>query len=435
MSYTLIERRELTASADSIEFTSIPQFYTDILILCSLRERDTNSYTLTLGINGSTNSNLSARILQGNGTSAVSATTTSPANLTFLANPSNATANTFGNAQIYIPNYTSSNNKSFSIDSVTELNQAESYQRITAGLWSNTAPITSLTITGGLAIGSSISLYGINRQQAIGAPKAVGGNITFANGYWVHTFNASGTFSALENLNIDSLVIGGGGGGGGRHAGGGGAGGFRTTNTLLPTGLYSVVVGSGGIGAFDGTTNGSRQGAQGSSSAFYNIVSAGGGGGAGAVSEAGGSGGSGGGGTYQGPAGSGNIPATVPSQGNNGGLGIASGGYVGGGGGGAGAAGGAGSGRTAGSGGIGLSSSITGTSTFRAAGGGGGAWTGDTAGVGGLGGGGNGVGNAGAANAQDGSVNTGSGGGGGGGEPSRGGNGGSGIVVIRYPAS
>jgi hypothetical protein len=158
----LIESKTLGTSADSIVFTNIPQDGTDLVAICSMRERDTNTFTLAISLNGSL-LNFSSRILQGSGSSVVSASTSSGTNFTTLANPSSATANTFGNAQIYITNYAGSTNKSISIDSVTALNQTESYQRITAGLWSNTAAITSFTMGGGLAAGSMISLYKITK--------------------------------------------------------------------------------------------------------------------------------------------------------------------------------------------------------------------------------------------------------------------------------
>jgi hypothetical protein len=79
--------------------------------------------------------------------------------------PSNtATANIFGNTQLYIPNYTGSTNKTYSSDAVAENNATLTYSNILAGLWSNTAVISSLSITSEattFAIGSTISLYGV----------------------------------------------------------------------------------------------------------------------------------------------------------------------------------------------------------------------------------------------------------------------------------
>ncbi len=162
MTMSLIATTTLSSSADSIVFSSIPQDGTDLVAICSLRERDTNTFTLVLSLNGSL-ADFSSRILQGSGSSVATVATTSGTNFTILANPSNSTSNTFGNGQIYITNYTGSTNKSISIDSVTEQNATESYQRITAGLWSNSAPITSFTMGGGLAAGSMISLYKVTK--------------------------------------------------------------------------------------------------------------------------------------------------------------------------------------------------------------------------------------------------------------------------------
>jgi hypothetical protein len=108
--------------------------------------------------------------------------------------------------------------------------------------------------------------------------------------------------------------------------------------------------------------------------------------------------------------------------------------YSGGGGGGAGGAGGAATSGVGGNGGAGKSSSISGVSVTYA-GGGGGATFGTSAGSGGLGGGGNGGNGAAGSNA----TGFGSGGGGGGHNDDSvwafsGGNGGDGIVIVRYIA-
>ena len=243
------------------------------------------------------------------------------------------------------------------------------------------------------------------------------------------------------SLTADILIVGGGGGGG--HLGGGGAGGHRyfTNESLVPTTLYTVTVGEGGIGSTSAT------GASGSSSVFDAYTSAGGGGGAGeaALPTAGGSGGGGGGlaGTSR-PGAAGNTPSTSPSQGNAGGDGNDNGAgtaFAGGGGGGAGGVGNNAPGTTtAGDGGLGTPNSITGTSVTRAAGGGGGAYIlggTATAGIGGSSIGGNGGRNE--LNATSGSPNTGSGGGGNGYNSSgnlqgSSGGGGSGVVILKYPS-
>lgn len=169
---TLIETKTLGTAASEIEFTNIPQTYTDLVVLSSLRETTGTSnvflgYRLT--INGSTS--ISVRMLQGSGTGRGSFTNSAGE---FGANISGAgsTSNTFGSHTLYITNYASTTtNKSISYDGVMENNATESYQNIAAGLYASNTAITSLSIRGvdaggiqrNLAVGSTVSLYGITK--------------------------------------------------------------------------------------------------------------------------------------------------------------------------------------------------------------------------------------------------------------------------------
>ena len=162
MTMTLIETKTLGSAQASIEFTSIPQDGTDLLVLGSARNTATTAETILFSFNSST-SNFTARFLQGNGASASSSTLAR-----FAANTvgGTETSNTFSNFQIYIPNYAGATNKSYSTDTVTENNATTAFQTIIAGLWSNTSAITSITLTSGsgnLAIGTTISLYKITK--------------------------------------------------------------------------------------------------------------------------------------------------------------------------------------------------------------------------------------------------------------------------------
>jgi hypothetical protein len=421
MSYTLIERKELTSAASSIEITGIPQIYTDLVILTSLRStRSDAADTGQIRFNGTT-TGYSGKELYGTGSTAFSgAMDTSRVSL--ILPSASVTANTFGNGLVYVPNYTAGTNKSVSVDHVSEDNATTSYQLLISALWSNTQPINSVTVTaanGNLAAGSSISLYGINRQQAIGAPKAVGGAISFANGYWVHSFTGSGTFYAQENLEVDALVVAG-GGGATRLAGGGAGGAIVSYGNRAARGFYPILIGSGGIGVENGAEN------NGTNSAFLSLSAIGGGSGSGSdtADRNGQPGGSGGGAWPIGTGGSG-----VSGQGNSGGSASTVNSPFGGGGGGG--AGGAGSPQTGaatgGAGGPGLLVSFTGSSSFYAGGGAGGDVN-STSVAGGIGGGGSSPSN------KNGSANTGGGAGAGGGGVNPGGNGGSGIVIIRYKA-
>jgi len=332
-----------------------------------------------------------------------------------------------------------------------------------------------------------------NSSQAFGENfvVATGGCITTCGDCKIHTFTGPGTFtvssvaSTAANNVVSYAVVAGGGSGGTMGGGGGGAGGFReakspvTPYTASPLDGYPsspnrvtvtatafpITVGAGGTGTC--APSGCNEGVignPGNASTFSTVTSAGGGGGGARMqpgqtptSRAGLTGGSGGGAARDsGPSnlgGAGNTPSTSPAQGQNGGASGSNSASAGGGGGGASAVGGNGSPNdsagpgscgAAGAGGAGVATSITGASVTRAGGGGGGSnnANGPLRGGGGPGGGG--------AGGQDGSdggscnpavagtTNTGGGGGGGsqkGCAPrasAKGGNGGSGIVIIRY---
>ena len=438
--YTLLETVTVgAAGAASVTFNSIPQTgYTDLVIKGSIRTSYSGTEgSLCIGFNGST-ANFTLMMLRGSGAAASSFTrTTFSENRISYINAVGGTASTFSNVEIYVPNYASANYKSISVDGVMEANATTAYSALTAGLWSQTAAITSLNFTVGSADNfaqySTFSLYGVS---ALGttptkAPKATGGSIIQTDGtYWYHAFLSSGTFTPATALSCDVLVVGGGGGGGTNHGGGAGAGGYRTITGLSVSSATTATVGAGGT---------SGPGTQGGSSIFDTITSAGGGYGANNVStgvEPGGTGGSGGGSRGASGGAAGNTPSTSPSQGNNGGNGNGTGT---GGGGGAGAVGAnTVSSSLSGAGGAGLntlsswlSTTGLGVSGYIAGGGGGGNPT--TGGAGGSGGGGQGGSGAGV-NGTNAVANTGGGGGGGGSSSAIGGTGGSGLVIVRYLA-
>lgn len=437
MAVTLIQTITAGAGgASSLDFTGIPNTFTDLMVVTSLRDNagnpDSGSYEsyFKIAFNGSATS-FSNRYLRGNG-SAVNSYANGwefypTPNAVGAISGSGATANTFGNSSIYIPNYAGATNKSWSADSVGETNGTIASQTIMAGLWSNTSAIASISLTPGFGSafvqGSTASLYGVKKDNILPAPKATGGTISFSGGYWYHTFTASDNFVPSQTLTCDYLIVAGGGGGstGYGGTGGGGAGGYRAfAGQSFTAGTYAVTVGAGGA-----------IGGGGSNSSFNSLTSAGGGRG-GYYNIVGGSGGSGGGaGTNTGDViGTGNSPATSPSQGNNGGRQTTGSGGAGGGGG-ASAVGASTSGSAGGAGGAGA----TWLNGVTYAGGGGGAGYAPSAGGAGGGGAGGGYGS-GSGNGVAGTANTGGGGGGGGGNggPNSGGAGGSGVVIVRYAA-
>ena len=163
MTMTLIETKTLASAAASIEFTEIPQDGTDLVLLVSMRGSLSNFYSeYRIRFNGST-TGFSARSLYGNGSTAATGTFEASA----FGVGATATANTFSNDQIYIPNYTSSNAKSFSSDFAGENNATSAFAGLYANLWTGTAAITSIQITevnaANFVSGSTFSLYKITK--------------------------------------------------------------------------------------------------------------------------------------------------------------------------------------------------------------------------------------------------------------------------------
>jgi hypothetical protein len=157
-----------SGGAATIDFTSIPSTYTDLLVRLSLRTNVSGAIwdDVSLSINGSTAS-FSGIWVQGTG-SGVGNGFPSPGNVVATVNGSTATSSTFASVDLYLPNYASSNNKSWSTDSVTENNATAAFAMLWAGLRSNTAAVTSLSfapVNGTLFTQySTASLYGIKKD-------------------------------------------------------------------------------------------------------------------------------------------------------------------------------------------------------------------------------------------------------------------------------
>jgi hypothetical protein len=413
-----IETITLSGGQTTIQFTNIPQTYDDLQIFISARStRATVEDGLGLQVNGLT-SGYTYRNITGNGSSVASANTNFEQTWSGRVPAANATASTFSNNLVYIPNYKNNSVKIYMSDSAAENNATEAYLVMQAISNSTTSAITSITLNalnGNLANGSSATLYGISRTGS--QIKATGGTVYDTDTHVYHLFNASGVFTPLQTLSCDLLVVAGGGGGGAgatsssRGAGGGGAGGYLSYTGVSLSSAQTITIGGGGAGGGSQFTNGSN----GNNTVFGSLYTAIGGGFGSRQDTNAGNGGSGGG------AGNGDIFGVLPAggagtagQGFAGGSQTSSAGLGGCGGGGATAIGGVANSSSGAAGGAGATSSITGTSVVYATGGAGGNTTGAT-------------------NGATATINTGNGGGGGNGfTPSLGGAGGSGVVIVRY---
>jgi hypothetical protein len=152
--------------SSSLSFTSIPSTYTDLCIKLSGRSANVSNFdNPRLTINSSTSTFTRREIYAETG----SVGSESVADRLIGVVPAfNATSNTFGSLDFYLPNYTSANYKSYSVDSVTENNSSTQAMWLLAGLWSTTSAITDVTITLNTAANfvqySTATLYGIKNS-------------------------------------------------------------------------------------------------------------------------------------------------------------------------------------------------------------------------------------------------------------------------------
>lgn len=155
-----------SGGASSMDFTSIPATYTDLVLMVSTRS-STAEDSFGLQFNGDTGNNYSYRNVQGDGTNAQSFNGTVARIYRGRQPESGYTANTFGNSTFYIPNYAGSNNKSVSLDTVNENNATLARASLSAAIWSNTAAITSIKVlpdSGSFVQYSTATLYGIKNS-------------------------------------------------------------------------------------------------------------------------------------------------------------------------------------------------------------------------------------------------------------------------------
>jgi hypothetical protein len=439
--YVALDKVTVGTATSTITFTGINQGYTDLVLVYQGATAAAANMFVRVG-NGSldTGSNYSLTQIVGSGSSASSSRLTSQAEIKItegLFVNTNEQCNIIMNFQNYSNTTT---NKTL----LSRANSAAIGVQAQASLWRSTSAINTISVyaSQNFNTGTTISLYGIAASGVSPAAKATGGTIYSDDLYYYHVFGSTGTFTPLSSLTADVLTVAGGGGG---SRGGGGAGGvaYYASQSLTATG-YTCTVGGGGAGSTDSEGSNAAKGTSGGNSSFTGLTAAVGGGGAGAdysTVNNGLNGGSGGGSGYGRPSSDTRATGTA-GQGSSGGLALSdSTTYTsGGGGGGAGAQGGDvnSTSKTGGIGGVGITTySSWGTATgigenvsgtYYLAGGGGGGGNTYAGGAGGYGGGAAGK-NTGSSN--NGLANTG-GGGGGNADGVTCGQGGSGVVIIRY---
>ena len=155
--YTPIATSTLGSTTASVTFSSISGSYTDLVIVCGSLKYVTGDDDAFVRFNGDTGTNYSWTQLNGNGATASSNRGTSTSGIRAI---NGMTTTDPGTTIINIQNYSNSTTYKTTLS-----RHSTGFAGAFAGLWRNTAAVTSVTIinlgAGGFATGSTFTLYGI----------------------------------------------------------------------------------------------------------------------------------------------------------------------------------------------------------------------------------------------------------------------------------
>ena len=157
--YDAIESITLTTGSANVTFSSIPQTYTDLVIV-SANAVAAGGTAYTIRVNSDTGNNYSTTRLIGNGTSASS---DRGSNQSWIyAGSVKSSSDPIGSLTINLMNY--SNTATYKTI-LMRTNNDNANVAMSVGLWRNTAAITSVSIgaefSQNFVVGSTFSLYGI----------------------------------------------------------------------------------------------------------------------------------------------------------------------------------------------------------------------------------------------------------------------------------
>lgn len=162
--YTPIATYTAPSAQASYTFTSIPQTYTDLVLIYQTRASSQNVYIDVVGqVNGDTGSNYSFQYMSGDGSSPRAGYSSSPSRMIFDSN--GAPWNSYwAIGRINFMSYTNAKYKTV-LSRTDNAGGSSGGADFVMNLWKNTAAITSIKIylDGGynLDAGTTLTLYGI----------------------------------------------------------------------------------------------------------------------------------------------------------------------------------------------------------------------------------------------------------------------------------
>lgn len=167
LTYEPIATQTADGTSAYITFNSVPQTYTDLILICQARSGTSGTYTdiyMRLATGGGaidSGTNYSTTRLYGNGSSVTSDKITSSSLIYGVPIPAtSATAGNLATCIFQIENYT---NSSINKTIICKGGDAGGYAAANVGLWRNTGAITSVQLltNSNFTSGNTFTLYGI----------------------------------------------------------------------------------------------------------------------------------------------------------------------------------------------------------------------------------------------------------------------------------
>lgn len=161
VTYEPISTTTLGTATATVTFSSIPQTYTDLVLVCNIAQVASNN-SLRFRINSDTGSNYSDTYLYGTGSVAASGRESSQTSGSSYV-PGSTTIETN-----YILQFMNYSNATTYKNVLSRSNRASSEVALDVNLWRNTSAITTIALamggtfpTNNFATGSTFALYGI----------------------------------------------------------------------------------------------------------------------------------------------------------------------------------------------------------------------------------------------------------------------------------